>query len=137
MSDSVPFSGPSLGSYLIAPQILCQPMRRNGIISTAFSASLAGVCLKDLHNACVLTGGSRRQRTDCRSLLCPDARDVIGEIQYLIVADRGHDLGHRRVVAMAGIVFIAAQRLHQVILALVGDVGHVLLAGKSRGVAKV
>src|ERR1700692_725159 len=56
--------------------------------------------------------------------------DIISQIQNLLIGDRGDDVGHGRVVAVAGIVLVAAQRLDQIIFALGGDAGDVLLPGK-------
>jgi hypothetical protein len=38
---------------------------------------------------------------------------------------------------MAGIVLVAAQRLDQIVLALIGDVRNIVLARKSRGVTDI
>src|SRR6185312_8778504 len=63
--------------------------------------------------------------------------DVIRQIENLLVGDRRDDVGHGGVVAVARVVLVAAQRLDQVILALVGDARHVVLTGESRGMAEI
>src|ERR1700730_4459913 len=65
------------------------------------------------------------------------SRDIIRQIQYLLIGDRLGDRCHERLVAMARIVLVAAQRLDQIILALGGDMGNVILSGEARGMAEV
>ena len=66
-----------------------------------------------------------------------NVRDVIGQIRNLLVADRRHHVGHGGVAAVARIVLVGAQRLNEIILALVGDIGNVVPADKSRGVTVI
>src|SRR5215475_8594181 len=61
----------------------------------------------------------------------------IGKVQYLAIGNRRDDIGHRIVVAAARIVLIAAQRLDEIILSLIGDTRHVLLPRETRRMAHV
>src|SRR5580693_9802124 len=56
-------------------------------------------------------------------------RHVVSEVENLLIGDRLHDVRHGAIVAMTGIVLVAAHRLDQIFLALGGDAGNVLLAG--------
>jgi hypothetical protein len=66
-----------------------------------------------------------------------DPGNIIGEIQYLIVADRRYGLRHRGIVAMAGIILVAAQCLYQIVFTLVANARNILLPGKIRRVADI
>src|SRR5262245_13414405 len=66
-----------------------------------------------------------------------ETREKIGEIEDLLVADRVEYIRHRGIVAAARIVLVFPQRLHEVILALAGKAGHVLLTGIIPLVAEV
>src|SRR5262249_6214006 len=56
-------------------------------------------------------------------------REEIGEVDEILVLHAVDDLGHLGVVAASRIVLVAAQRLEQVVLALAGEPGNVLLPG--------
>src|SRR5215468_12767578 len=57
------------------------------------------------------------------------SREEIGELDEILVLHAVDDLGHLGVVAASRIVLVAAQRLEQVVLALAGKPGNVLLPG--------
>ena len=65
------------------------------------------------------------------------ARQVICELDQLRVVDRLQHLGHRRLVAVPSAALVFAQRLQQVILALVGEARDIFLPGKIRAVADI
>jgi hypothetical protein len=66
-----------------------------------------------------------------------ETREKIGEIEDLLVADQVEYIRHRGIVAAARVVLVFPQRLHEVILALAGKAGHVLLTGIIPLVAEV
>src|SRR5262249_3468729 len=66
-----------------------------------------------------------------------ETREKIGEIEDLLVADRVEYIRHCGIVAAARVVLVFPQRLHEVILALAGKAGHVLLTGIIPLVAEV
>src|SRR6266850_4708137 len=59
-------------------------------------------------------------------ILSTETREKIGEIADLLVADRVKHIRHRGIVAAARVVFVFAQRLHEVVLALAGKTGNIL-----------
>lgn len=66
-----------------------------------------------------------------------ETRDVIGEIENLLVAHRRQYLGHDAIVAVPCIALILAQRFCEIILTLVGDVRNVFAAGQIQIVTAV
>src|SRR5438128_8970893 len=55
--------------------------------------------------------------------------EEVGEVDEILVLHGVDDLGHLGIVTASRIVLVAAQRLEQVILALAGEPGNVLLPG--------
>src|SRR5580704_1847486 len=99
-----------------------------------------------LSYVCSLTGQSTDSAWRIVPYICPLSSvlrrlfytcDIIRQIQNLLIGDRRDDVGHRRIVTVARIVLVAAQRLDQIILALGADARNVLLAGKIRQMAEV
>src|SRR5262245_17229620 len=66
-----------------------------------------------------------------------EARDVIGEVQNLLVVDGCQDFGHGGIVTAANIVFVFAQRLHEVILTLAGDARNIIASRQIQTVTTV
>src|SRR5262245_64060465 len=56
-------------------------------------------------------------------------REEIGEVDEILVLHAVDYLGHLGIVAASRIVLVAAQRLEQIVLALAGKPGNVLLPG--------
>ena len=75
--------------------------------------------------------GNRRRRTQ------RNTGEIIGEIGDLVRRHRLQHLRHGAVVAVAAVVLVFAQRLGEIVLALVGDARNVLLAGEIGVVAGV
>src|SRR5580704_7035621 len=99
-----------------------------------------------LSYVCSLTGQTTDSAWRIVPYICPLSSvlrrlfytcDIIRQVENLLIGDRRDDVGHGRVVAVAGIVLVAAQCLDQVVLALGGDAGDVLLAGEVRQMAEV
>jgi hypothetical protein len=61
-----------------------------------------------------------------------EARQKIGEIEELLVADRVEHITHRCVVAASHIVLVRTQRFHEVVLTLASQPRHLLGTGKIR-----
>ena len=65
------------------------------------------------------------------------ARDGVGEIDDLCVGHRRQHLGHGGVVAVPRVVLVLAQRLDEIVLALVGDARNAFATGQIQIVAAV
>jgi hypothetical protein len=65
-----------------------------------------------------------------------EARQKIGEIEELLVADPVEYIPHRCVVAASRIVLVRTQRLHEVVLTLASQPRHLLGTGKIRVMAE-
>src|SRR6516165_2214555 len=59
-----------------------------------------------------------------------EARQKIGEIEELLVADRVEYLCHGWVIAASRIVLVLAQRFHEIVLTLASQPWHLLGTGK-------
>src|SRR5262245_3520149 len=73
-----------------------------------------------------------RERVTEASAMPPPSllpREEVGEVDEILVLHGIDDLGHLGIVAASRIVLVAAQRLEQIVLALAGKPGNVLLPG--------
>jgi hypothetical protein len=66
-----------------------------------------------------------------------EARQKIGEIAELLIADRVEHFRHRWVVAASRIVLVLAQRFHEIVLTLSSQPRYLLGAGKIRVMAEI
>src|SRR5262245_32053072 len=55
-----------------------------------------------------------------------ETRDIVGEIEDLLVAYWRQDFRHGAIIAATNIVFVFAQRLYEIILALIGNARNIL-----------
>src|SRR5215813_3068770 len=66
-----------------------------------------------------------------------EARQKIGEIEELLIAERVEHIPHRCVVAAPRIALILTQRFHEVILTLASQPRHLLGTGEIRVMAEI